>query len=172
MKLSNLSEKTECEAIKRQIELLRRFYLVIGDEYNTAEISMRYSLDSSLMPEDIFIYESIGDLGKKWFYEERIKPTIEQVEKPIIRLNELMEWNREYVIGTNGCTQIVKQEFRTVEFKEIYEVIAKQIQSLISAWKLTSEQFLLDTKDSSYRKYLFIHGVNKSIVIEFGNYTY
>ena len=63
-------------------------------------------------------------------------------------------------------------ELEADEFKEIYNVITKDIQIILSKWKITCEEYLLDTKDSSYRKYLFINGTNKSIVLEFGNYVH
>ena len=119
MNPSIISERTECEAIKRQIDLLQRFYLVSGDEYNTAEISMRYSLDKSLMPEEIFIYDSVSNLGKKWFYEKSIKPTFERIEKPIVRLGELMEWNRK----NKNCLQLIFKTCIKTEVLHLYLIL-------------------------------------------------
>lgn len=73
------------------------------------------------------------------------------IENSISKLNELMEWNRNHMIGFDGCKQILQQEFRNSEFKEIYDLITEQIQTILSNWKVTSEQYLLDTKDSSFR---------------------
>ena len=151
--MSGINEKTErlnCEIVKAQIDLLNRFYIVIGDSYNPTEISMKYSLNKRIKPEEIFIYESINNIGTKWFYEESILPTKEIIQNPVGRLIELMEWNRNHVIGFDGCRQIVQQEFRSLEFKEIYDVIIKQVQLILSKWEITSEQYLLDIEREGF----------------------
>jgi len=162
----------KCEVVKNQIELLDRFYLVIGDDYNPATISMKYSLNNTIKPEEVFVYNSGNNIGKKWFYEQSIMPTKETIENPIGRLTKLMEWNRNHIIEGSGFEKLSQQEFRAEEFKEIYYILIKQVQSIISKWKITSEQYLLDTKDGSYKNVLFIHGLESSIVFEFGNFVH
>jgi len=149
-----------------------RFYRVIGDGYNQTAISFKYNLNEAITPESIFIHESHNNIGKPWFYEEWIKPTQEKVTNPSLRLKELMEWNRKHVIGFNGCKQIRDEEYRLAEFKEIYTDLFEKTESVIKNWKIEALQYLLDTKDASYRKYLFLNGENKSMVFEFGNYIH
>lgn len=68
MSESNIGiEKLKCEVVKNQIDLLNRFYLVIGDSYNPTQISMKYSLNKPIEPEEIFIYKLINNIGTKWF---------------------------------------------------------------------------------------------------------
>lgn len=94
---------------------------------------------------------------------------MEIVLNPNNRLQELFEWNKKHVIGFE---QILKPEYRMAEFSEIYQVIYEQIIDLTSIWNFKSNQFLIDTKDGSYRKFLFISEASKSIVFEFGNYMH
>lgn len=164
-----MEEQIKCEIIKSQITLLDRFYRVIGDGYNPASVSVKYSLNSKIEPESVFIYKSVNNIGEPWYYEQRIKPTKEIVLNPNERLKELMEWNRMHVIGFE---QILKADFRLAELREIYQVVYEKIEELISEWNFESSQFVIDSKDGTYRKFLFVSDINKSIVLEFGNYMH
>lgn len=162
-----MEEQLKCETVKSQITLLDRFYRVIGDGYNPASISVKYNLNSIIEPEAIFIYKSGNNIGEPWYYEQHIKPSKEIVANPIDKLKELMEWNRNHVIGFE---QILKAEYRIAELCEIFQFIHEQIEELISKWSYQSSQFIIDSKDGSLRKFLFISEKNKSMVFEFGNY--
>jgi len=162
-----MEEQIKCEIIKSQITLLDRFYRVIGDGYNPASISVKYNLNSKIEPESIFIYKSVNNIGEPWYYEQHIKPSKAIVANPIHRLKELMEWNQNHVIGFE---QILKAEYRIAELHEIFQLIHDQIEELISKWSYESSQFVIDSKDGSLRKFLFITEKSKSIVFEFGNY--
>lgn len=164
-----MEEQIKCEIIKSQIALLDRFYRVIGDGYNPACISFSYNLKAKIEPESIFIYKSHNNIGEAWYYEQHIIPNIENVLNSNHRIKELMEWNKNHTVLFG---QILKSEFRLAEFNEIYEVIYEQIIDLINGWKCETNQFLIDTKDGSYRKFLFIHEKSKSIVFEFANYIH
>jgi hypothetical protein len=164
-----MEEQIKCEIIKSQITLLDRFYRVIGDGYNPANISFSYNLKSKIEPESIFINKSHNDIGEPWYYQQNILPSKEVVINLSHRLKELLEWNMKHVVGFE---QILKSEYRMAEFSEIYQVIYEQIIDLTSGWNSESTQFLIDTKDGSYRKFLFISETSKSMVFEFGNYIH
>lgn len=164
-----MEEQIKCETIKSQITLLDRFYRVIGDGYNPASISFSYNLKSKIEPESIFIYKSHNNIGEPWYYEQQILPSKEVILNLNHRLKELLEWNMKHVVGFE---QILKPEYRMAEFSELYQVIFEQIIDLTSGWNSESTQFIIDTKDGSYRKFLFISETSKSMVFEFGNYIH
>ena len=165
-----MEERVKCEIIKSQIELLDRFYRVIGDAYNPASITVKFDLNSRIKPESIFIYKSVNNIGESWYYEKHIRPSKKTILTPINRLKELVEWNRTHVTGLDGCEQILREQFRISELKEICQVIIDKIETLTTKWNIESSEYLIDTKDGSLQKFLFLNDNDKSIVFEFGNY--
>lgn len=160
--MNNTKDSINCEVIQNQIELLDHFYRVIGDDYDPAQIAFSYNLDKPISLEDVFTDNKINDL-------EKVRPTKEELNCPLERLVDLFEWNRNHVIGSSGCTKIRDQQFRTAEFKEIYTIIITKIEKALKDWNFKAEQYLLDTNDGSYRKYVLVKSDTKGMLFEFAN---
>jgi len=162
--LNNIKYKDSinCEVLQNQIELLDHFYRVIGDDYDPAQISFRYDLDKMITVADVFI-------DSKMAYAEKVRPTKKELKNPLERLVDLFEWNRSHVIGSGGCTKIRDQQYRTAEFKEIYTLVIAKIKETLKDWNYRAEEYLLDTNDGSYRKYVIIKSDTKGMLFEFAN---
>ena len=158
--------------VKGQIDALDRFYAVIGDGYHPTRISIKYSNHKPIFEQEVFIYESPNNIGSERYFKEEILPSKKVVEEPIIKLREMMTWNRDHVLSFNSCKKIYNEKYRLKEFEEIYEAIITNIEKLTKTWVASSYEYLIDTKDSSYRKFLLINGSNKGLVFEFGNYIH
>lgn len=172
MEEESIKERIKIEVLRNQIELLDRFYRVIGDGYNPASINLTSNGSARITEEDIFIYKSANHIGSEKYYLEQIKPTKEEVKDLYPKLQELMTWNKNHVLSFDACKKIIREEYRLKEFDEIYDNTLSKVQDITNKWNTECYSYLIDTKDASYKKYVFIHDDSKSLVFEFGNFIH
>ncbi|AZJ32220.1 hypothetical protein SAMN05444344_2980 [Tenacibaculum mesophilum] len=165
-------KKIICEVLKNSITMIDYFYEIISDGYNPAKLDFKFNLDSQISEEEIFIYDSPNWIGTEEFFKSSILPTKRKVENPVKYLTELIDWNKKHIESFNSFPDIFLTKYRNAEFNEMLQMISNQTNQLVEDWNTESFEYIIDTKDGSYRKFLLINDKSKSILFEFGNYIH
>ncbi len=158
--------------MKNSITMVDYFYEIISDGYNPAKLDFKFNLESQLSEDEIFVYDSSNWIGTEEFFKKSILPTKRKVENPVKYLTELIDWNKKHIESFNSFPDIFSTEYRNAEFNEMLQTISNQTKELIQDWNTESFEYIIDSKDGSYRKFLLISDKSKSILFEFGNYIH
>jgi hypothetical protein len=168
----NEDELTRVKLLENSIGLFSDFMGVLSDGYNPTILDIRISIDKRLNDRDRFIFPSPNSKGTEFFFTHNIEPTRKDIDKIKDRINENFLWCLDHLTAFNNAPDIFKSNYHIDNLNQLVEKVKRSIFDLIDLWILTSYEYLIDTKDGSLVRVLFIHSDNKSLILDFGNYIH
>jgi hypothetical protein len=168
----NEDELTQTKLLENSIHLFSDFMNVLSDGYNPTIIDIRTSIDKRLNDQDRFIFPSPNSSGTEIVFTNKIQPTRKDIYNIKERINENFSWCLDHLATFNQAPDIFKSIYHIDNLSQLVEKVKKTIFDLTDSWIVTSYEYLIDTKDGSLVRVLFIHSDNKSLILDFGNYIH
>jgi len=166
------SELLKCKILENSVSLLADFFNVLSDGYNPTIIGVDIDLVNSIDEKGRFIFPSHNGIGSEVYFTKNILPTKIKVQNIESKINENFNWSLNHLITFNDAPKIFGSNFHMDNLTKLLERIKYCISDLIGDWAPVCYEYTLDTRDGSLRRTLFIHGKNKSMILEFGNYIH
>lgn len=165
-------ELTRTKLLENSIRLFSDFMNVLSDGYNPTILDIRISIDKKLNDRDRFIFSSPHDSGTEIIFTDKIQPTRKDINDIKERINENFSWSLDHLATFNQAPDIFKSNYHIDNLNQLVEKVKRNIFDLTDLWIVTSYEYLIDTKDGSLVRVLFIHSDNKSLILDFGNYIH
>lgn len=151
------------------ISLLSDFFSVISDGYNPAVIWTELDLSQEIgyhVVAERFGWNPEGD-----YFNQLVenKTLIKNVSE---RLDENFDWCLCHIHTFNFAPKIFESKFHLDNLGKLVDKVKQQVKDLIAGWNPGSSEILIDTRDGSLVRVLFITGHHKTMVIYFGNYIH
>lgn len=168
----NEDELTRAKLLENSIRLFSDFMSVLSDGYNPTILDIRISIDKRVNDRDRFIFPSPNNIGTELFFIHKIQPTKKDIDSIKERINENFSWCLDHLATFNKAPDIFKSNYHIDILIQLVEKVKRSIFDLTDLWTVTSYEYLIETKDGSLVRVLFIHSDNKSLILDFGNYIH
>lgn len=170
--VDNEAELIRIKLLENSIRLLSDFMSVLSDGYNPTILDVKVSIDKKLKDQDRFIFSSPNNLGTESFFLDKIQPTKKDITNIKERINENFSWCLNHLATFNNVPDIFSSSYHIENLSQLVEKVKMHIFDLTDLWDIISYEYLVDTKDGSLVRVLFIHSDNKSLILDFGNYIH
>ncbi|WP_428231608.1 hypothetical protein [Flavobacterium sp.] len=168
----NEDELTRTKLLENSISLFSDFMNVLSDGYNPTILDIKISINKRLNDRDRFIFPSPNNIDTDFFFINKIQPTRKDIDSIKERINENFSWCLDHLATFNKAPDIFKSNYHIDILNQLVEKVKSNIFELTDLWIVTSYEYLIDTKDGSLVRVLFIHSDNKSLILDFGNYIH
>ncbi|MBJ2126270.1 hypothetical protein [Flavobacterium sp. IB48] len=170
--VDNETELIRIKLLENSIRLLSDFMSVLSDGYNPTILDVKVSIDKKLKDQDRFIFSSPNNLGTESFFLDKIQPTKKDIANIKERVNENFSWCLNHLATFNNAPDIFASSYHIENLSQLVEKVKMHIFDLTDLWDIISYEYLVDTKDGSLVRVLFMHSDNKSLILDFGNYIH
>ncbi|KXX66701.1 hypothetical protein [Flammeovirga sp. SJP92] len=154
--------------IIKTIELLSDFLGILSDGYNPTVIWLKIDRTVRIKPEKIF--------NDHWFGKgslEQILSTKKELNKDLEEiLTDCFEWSLVHLRTFNKSADLFNSKYHCENLNKLIGKVKNDILNYFDSDQLKLSVYIIDTKDGSLEKYLFLESNDLNAYFVFGNYIH